>query len=85
MRGWIGLAAVTLVCGCQSPQVLRDNAEVHAQLAQAAASHGDYESARKQQAKAQRLYESAAVRAWLTRQPVPPPPDTPPVTPVSQW
>lgn len=85
MRGWIGLAAVTLVCGCQSSQVLRDHAELHAQLAQGAASQGDYESARKEQAKAQRLYDRAAVRAWETRQPAPEPPSTPPVTPVSQW
>ena len=85
MRGWIGFAAVTLVCGCQSPQVLRDHAELHAQQAQAAASRGDYESARKEQAKAVRLYDRAATRAWMTRQPVPEPPSTPPVTPIGQY
>jgi hypothetical protein len=82
----IGFALVgATIVGCASPEQLRDRAEIHAQLASGAYFHGDKKLAMKEQAKAQRLYESAAVRAWLTRQPVPEPPATPPVAPVAQW
>jgi hypothetical protein len=85
-RLFFGLAGVTLVlAGCATPQALRDDAELHARAAQYAVSKGDYKEARREQNRAQRLYETSAVRAWLTRQPVPSPPKTPPPLPLGQY
>jgi hypothetical protein len=69
-----------LAAGCASSIELRDRAETHVQLAHAAAERGDWERARVEQGRAERLYEQAAARAWRAeRNPPPPPPTTPPL------
>jgi hypothetical protein len=75
MRLVILLLVVGPTLGCESSAVLMDRSSAHLANARQAYYRGDREEAAKEQKRALRDYDRAAIQAYKEERPIPPPPE----------